>query len=54
MTRALVSANAGVLSALGMLAAEPSRERALTIQMLLKNCNAPDIAEQFQQLHAIA
>ena len=47
-------ANAGVLSALGMLAAEPSRERALTIQMLLKNCNAPDIAEQFQQLHAIA
>jgi len=54
MTSALVPANAGVLSALGMLAAEPSRERSLTINMLLKDCATADINEQFQQLHEIA
>jgi N-methylhydantoinase A len=54
MTRALVPANAGVLSALGMLAAEPIRERSLTINMLLKNCTTVDIEEQFQQIHELA
>ena len=54
MQRALVPANAGVLSALGMLAAEPSRERSITIKLLLKNCNTVDIEEQFKQLHRIA
>ena len=54
MRRALVPANAGVLSALGMLAAEPSRERSMTIQMPLKECNTVDIEEQYRQLHEIA
>jgi N-methylhydantoinase A len=54
MQRALVPANAGVLSALGMLAAEPSRERAITIKLLLKDCNTVDIEDQFKQLHRIA
>ena len=54
MKHALVPANAGVLSALGMLAAEPSRERSLTIQMLLKDCSPVDIEEQYAQLHALA
>ena len=54
MRRALVPANAGVLSALGMLAAEPSRERSMTIKMLLKDCNTIDIEEQYRQLHEIA
>ena len=49
MQRALVPANAGVLSALGMLAAEPSRERSITIKLLLKDCNTIDIEEQFKQ-----
>jgi N-methylhydantoinase A len=54
MRRALVPVNAGVLSALGMLAAEPSRERSLTINLLLKDCNTVDIEEQFRQLHQLA
>ncbi|MBT8126268.1 MAG: hydantoinase/oxoprolinase family protein [Gammaproteobacteria bacterium] len=54
MTRALVPANAGVLSALGMLAAEPIRERSLTINLLLKDCNTVDIEEQFRQIHELA
>jgi N-methylhydantoinase A len=54
MQRALVPANAGVLSALGMLAAEPSRERSLTIQLLLKDCNMADIEAQFRQIHQLA
>lgn len=52
--RALVPVNAGVLSALGMLAAEPSRERSLTIKLLLKDCNTIDIEEQFRQVHELA
>ncbi|MGD2161204.1 MAG: hydantoinase/oxoprolinase family protein [Gammaproteobacteria bacterium] len=52
--RALVPVNAGVLSALGMLAAEPSRERSLTIKSLLKDCNTIDIEEQFRQVHELA
>ena len=54
MQKALVPANAGVLSALGMLAAEPSRERSITINLLLKDCNTADIEEQFRQLYRIA
>jgi len=54
MTRALVPANAGVLSALGMLAAEPSRERSLTLKLLLKDCNVVDIEAQFKQIYDIA
>jgi N-methylhydantoinase A len=54
MRHALVPASAGVLSALGMLAAEPSRERSLTIQMLLRDCTGADIKEQFRQLQDIA
>ncbi|MGB5455470.1 MAG: hydantoinase/oxoprolinase family protein [Gammaproteobacteria bacterium] len=54
MQRALVPANAGVLSALGMLAAEPSRERSLTIKMLLRDCSSADIEAEFKQLHDIA
>ncbi|UCB54212.1 MAG: hydantoinase/oxoprolinase family protein [Thiotrichales bacterium] len=54
MQHALVPVNAGVLSALGMLAAEPSRERSMTIKLLLKDCNAVDIEEQFRQLHEVA
>jgi len=54
MQRALVPANAGVLSALGMLAAEPSRERSLTIKLLLRYCNTIDVEDQFRQLHETA
>jgi N-methylhydantoinase A len=54
MQHALVPANAGVLSALGMLAAQPSRERSITIKLLLKDCNTADIEMQFKQLHDMA
>jgi N-methylhydantoinase A len=37
-----------------MLAAQPSRERSITIQLLLKDCNTADIEVQFKQLHDIA
>jgi len=55
MTKALVPVNAGVLSALGMLAAEPSRERSRTINRLLKDCDAEDIEQIFAELvkHAV-
>jgi N-methylhydantoinase A len=54
MQRALVPVNAGALSALGMLAAEPSRERSVTVNMLLGDCNMADIEMQFQQIRDIA
>ena len=54
MQHALVPVNAGVLSALGMLTAQPSRERSITIKLLLKECNTADIEVQFKQLHDIA
>ncbi len=54
MQHALVPVNAGVLSALGMLTAQPSRERSITIKLLLKDCNTADIEVQFKQLHDIA
>ncbi len=54
MRRALVPVNAGVLSALGMLVAEPSRERSLTIKLLLKDCDPVAIEEQYRQIHQLA
>ena len=56
MSKALVPVNAGVLSALGMLAAEASRERSRTINKLLKDCDAESIDKLFEELvdHAVA
>ncbi len=56
MTKALVPVNAGVLSALGMLVAEPSRERSRTINKRLKDCQAKSIEQVFSELvnHATA
>ena len=56
MSKALVPVNAGVLSALGMLAAEASRERSRTINKLLKDCDAENIDKLFEELvdHAVA
>jgi len=50
MTKALVPVNAGVLSALGMLAAEASRERSRTINKCLKDCDAEGIEKIFKEL----
>ncbi len=50
MSKALVPVNAGVLSALGMLAAEASRERSRTINKRLKDCVAKDIEQIFAEL----
>jgi N-methylhydantoinase A len=56
MRTALVPVNAGVLSALGMLAAEASRERSRTINKRLSDCDAAGIEQLFTELvnHAIA
>jgi len=56
MTKALVPVNAGVLSALGMLAAEASRERSRTVNKCIKDCDADSIEQVFEELlnHAIA
>jgi N-methylhydantoinase A len=55
MKKALVPVNAGVLSALGMLVAEASRERSRTINKLLKDCDAESVDKLFEELvdHAI-
>jgi N-methylhydantoinase A len=55
MTKALVPVNAGILSALGMLAAEASRERSRTINKCLKDCDEDGIEQIFEELlnHAI-
>ena len=50
MTKALVPVNAGVLSALGMLAADASRERSRTINKCLKDCDAENIKQSFSEL----
>ncbi|MFV9615451.1 MAG: hydantoinase/oxoprolinase family protein [Gammaproteobacteria bacterium] len=50
MTKALVPVNAGILSALGMLAAEASRERSRTINKCLKDCDAENIEQIFAEL----
>ena len=54
MTRAMVPVNAGVLSALGMLAAEPSRERAITLRQVLDGCDQESVAEHYEQLRKLA
>jgi N-methylhydantoinase A len=50
MTIALVPVNAGVLSALGMLAADASRERSRTINKRLSGCNVEAINKVFSDL----
>lgn len=50
MSKALVPVNAGVLSALGMLAADASRERSRTINKCLKDCAAENIEQAFMEL----
>ena len=50
MRRALVPVNAGVLSALGMLAAEASRERSRSINRCVQDCNEADIQAIFDEL----
>jgi N-methylhydantoinase A len=50
MKRALVPANAGVLSALGMLAAEPSRERSRTLRRLLTDCDSAELERVLHDL----
>lgn len=54
MTKALVPANAGVLSALGMLAADASRERSRTINKRLKDCETKNIELIFAELVNLA
>jgi len=50
MAKALVPVNAGVLSALGMLAADASRERSRTINQRLGDCDADNIEQIFTEL----
>ena len=50
MRRALVPVHAGVLSALGMLAAQQSRERSRSINSLLGSSDARHIEQQFAAL----
>ena len=50
MTKALVPVNAGVLSALGMLAADASRERSRTINKCVKDCGTESIEQIFSEL----
>ena len=54
MNKALVPVNAGVLSALGMLAAEASRERSRTINKSLEYCESASIDKIFEELLAHA
>jgi len=50
MNKALVPVNAGVLSALGMLAADASREHSRTINKSIKKCDSNDIDKIFEAL----
>lgn len=50
MTKALVPVNAGILSALGMLAADASRERSRTINKCVKVCDEEEIEQIFSEL----
>ncbi len=50
MRRALAPVHAGVLSALGMLAAQQSRERSRSVNTLLSASDEQHIAEQFAEL----
>jgi N-methylhydantoinase A len=50
MRAALVPVQSGVLSALGMLVASPSRQASRTISRLLNECDYDDLLRQLQQL----
>lgn len=50
MKRAIVPIYAGVLSALGMLAAEPARERSRSINKLVKHCTTETVDQIFSEL----
>lgn len=50
MTKALVPVNAGVLSALGMLAADASSERSRTVNQCLQYCDAAVLQQVFDDL----
>jgi len=50
MKHALVPVHAGVLSALGMLAAEQSRERSRTVNMLVHDCDSKELDAAFLRL----
>jgi len=50
MSSAIVPVQSGVLSALGMLVAAPSRQKSRTISQLLNQCNYADLLQQLQQL----
>ncbi len=50
MNNALVPVNAGVLSALGMIAADASRERSRTINKSLKQCDSNELENSFESL----
>ena len=50
MSKVLVPVNAGVLSALGMLAADASRERSRSINKRLEECNQENIEKTFEAL----
>ena len=54
MQRAIVPVYAGVLSALGMLAADATRERSRSINTLIKDCSDSAIAAMFSELVAQA
>lgn len=54
MTKALVPVNAGVLSALGMLAADASRERSRTVNKTLNDCDGDEIESVFSDLVKLA
>ncbi|PCI06652.1 MAG: hydantoinase [Gammaproteobacteria bacterium] len=53
MVRALVPVNAGILSALGMLAADASHERSRTINQRLQDCDFERIAQCFAEMVAL-
>ncbi|MBE9563826.1 MAG: hydantoinase/oxoprolinase family protein, partial [Proteobacteria bacterium] len=50
MTKALVPVDAGVLSALGMLVADASRERSRTVNRQLKDCDEDSLNNVFSEL----
>lgn len=54
MTRALVPVNAGVLSALGMVAAQPVRDRSRSINQIISHCDIEEIKSSFEDLVAQA
>ena len=53
MQRALVPANSGVLSALGMVISPPSRTLSHTVSRLLQSVSPQELADKFAQLTAV-